>query len=155
MHEVGCRTRDGTGAAVNIGFEICRLSPEESAAKIKAREELNALRFADRKHQAAIEDEKRRMARFQSSVVYLIESAGVHKIGFTTSIDVRMKTIQSMCPMPVMLVETAPGCRLQERMLHHAYRHRHSHGEWFRLTAEDVSEAVSFMRTFTRRRGAK
>jgi hypothetical protein len=131
-----------------VDFQLRRLSPEESAAKAKARAELDALRFADRKSQAAIEDEKRRLARVQSSVVYLIQSAGVHKIGFTTSIDCRMKTIQSMCPVPVTVIETAPGGRLQEKMLHHMYRHHHSHGEWFKLTDDDITEAVAFMRTF-------
>ena len=133
-------------------FDLRRLTPEESEARRKANEEVTRMRASDRAYQKRIKDDERRLAKFNASVVYLICCAGVHKIGTTTSIDVRIRTIQSMCPMTVELIDTAPGCALQERMLHDMFKDRHSHGEWYRLTSDDVAHALDFMAQLKRRR---
>jgi hypothetical protein len=126
-------------------FTIERLTPEESAARVKANAILAEIRADDHKRQKAQEAYRRAKERDGASRIYLIRSAGVYKIGVTTSIESRIKTIQSMCPRPVKLLATAWGTAKQERMMHHIFRHRRSHGEWFRLTAEDVANALDFM----------
>lgn len=133
-------------------FELRRLTPEESEARRKASEELARMRASDRALKKRLIDNERKLAKYAASVVYLIRCAGVHKIGTTTSIDVRLKTIQSMCPKPVTLVDTAPGSNLQESMLHAMVQHCHSHSEWFKLGRDDVAKVLDFMAQLKRSR---
>lgn len=132
----------------DVNVPIRRLTPEEAAE----RKRLSDIRTAQRSDELARERKEKRKhsahARLHADhgVVYVIECAGVFKIGTTTNLATRLRTIGSMCPMPVRLVAKMHGGRQTEMLLHDRFRERHSHGEWFRLTDDDVAQIQKMVR---------
>lgn len=79
--------------------------------------------------------------------VYLVEGAGLHKIGKATNVKSRLSSMAGGSPMPLTLIAVADGgCRLEAR-LHLLFSHVHSHGEWFRLTEDQVKTCIKLMGT--------
>lgn len=70
------------------------------------------------------------------AVVYFIAGAGLIKIGCTTNIVSRFRTIRNSSPVPVELLGAHPGGTLEEGLLHQRFAHLRRHGEWF----EDAPE---------------
>jgi hypothetical protein len=77
--------------------------------------------------------------------VYLMKSGKYHKIGRSNSAGRREYEVALQLPEPVKLMHTIktddpPGI---EAYWHHRFRERRVRGEWFRLTADDIT---AFMR---------
>lgn len=70
--------------------------------------------------------------------VYMIEAVGLDriKIGFTTDLIKRLRTIQTSCPAPVRLIAVIRGDRETERWWHDELRPFRAHGEWFHCGPE-------------------
>jgi hypothetical protein len=119
-------------------FPLRRLTPEEQEARRVDREARDRARSDEMTRLRKEEREARTRMRDAKAVVYVIECAGVHKIGTTTNLPARVRQIQAMCPHPVTVVHSVKGGRALEQRIHGKYRHRHSHGEWFDLDAKDV-----------------
>lgn len=84
-----------------------------------------------------------------SEVVYLLGAEGLDlvKIGTTTDIDRRVRTMQTGLPLTLSVLWTCEGGRDLERALHDKFRVHNRRGEWFDLTSLGdpvavVSEAV-------------
>lgn len=92
------------------------------------------------------EDEVRRIESTDNAlgpgVVYFIEANGLVKIGHTTDIIYRYRTIAATSPVPVTLIGQIPGTRADERQLHARFDAYRSHGEWFKKEGE-LSEFLS------------
>jgi len=72
--------------------------------------------------------------------VYLIRNKDLYKIGITVSIKRRVKELK---PDEVIAVKEAANMRGIEKLLHSRYKHqRIPQTEYFRLTTEEVDEAV-------------
>lgn len=73
------------------------------------------------------------------SIVYAIAAGERVKIGYTTNLEQRMKSIQSSCSDPIVCLGTSPGGVELEKALHRQFGHARAHGEWFSLSTEDRS----------------
>jgi hypothetical protein len=69
--------------------------------------------------------------RRKSSTVYFIGCNGRIKIGFTKSIEVRLKTFRTAHPDEIRLIGTVPASRHFEHELHVRLRQYVVKGEWF------------------------
>jgi hypothetical protein len=72
--------------------------------------------------------------------VYLLESNGVYKIGFSRFPLGRVKSLQTGSPYPITMIHKikTPYFRQLEAKLHYEFRDKRLHNEWFALTPEDV-----------------
>lgn len=72
--------------------------------------------------------------------VYIIKSAGLHKIGCTSNVRNRMVSFLQSIPTSVELAVFLPtrSFRAVEWTLHQQYRDKRVRGEWFNLTSEDL-----------------
>jgi Mn-dependent DtxR family transcriptional regulator len=73
--------------------------------------------------------------------VYIIEGAGLYKIGKATNVAKRLESHQTSCPIPLTLVHTIKtrDALSLERHLQHHFRHKATRGEWFRLDEVDLT----------------
>ena len=76
-------------------------------------------------------------------MIYVIRMGidDIVKIGFTSSkktLAKRIKMLQTGSPFELRVESQFGGSRLKERYLHDQCKARHMHGEWFRLTKEEV-----------------
>ena len=58
------------------------------------------------------------------------------KIGYSSNIRLRLKTIQSACPIPVTLLGWVSGGQKMETQLHRRFVDSRHAGEWYHLTDE-------------------
>lgn len=76
------------------------------------------------------------------SVYFIQATDGLIKIGVAGSPEDRLRTLQTMSPVPLKLRLVLPGGGAQrEAELHERFREHRSHGEWFR----PASDLISFM----------
>jgi hypothetical protein len=76
------------------------------------------------------------------SFVYAITDGDSVKIGRTRHPDARMRSIQSMSPVPLDVLLCVPESVVTERDLHSQWTHLRTHGEWFTLT-DALRQALS------------
>ncbi len=77
--------------------------------------------------------------------VYFIRAGDAVKIGRTDSIQRRRDELQIGCPIVLTVVRTIitdVGAVLEAK-LHGLYSHKHIHGEWYELDAQDIENAPS------------
>ena len=78
--------------------------------------------------------------------VYLIASeTGQYKIGVSKKLDKRVNDFGVKLPFKTWLAHSfsSNDCRNAEKVLHERYADKRSHGEWFTLSPEDVSNILS------------
>lgn len=63
--------------------------------------------------------------------LYFLAGAGLIKIGITTNLTSRIRSIRNSSPAPLVLLATGAGCTLWEGFAHSRFRHLRRHGEWF------------------------
>lgn len=65
--------------------------------------------------------------------VYFIAGGGKTKVGISTDVARRLKSLQASSPVPLRLVHSEEGGRHEEAGLHELLKERghHSHYEWF------------------------
>ncbi len=117
------------------------------AVKIqKASRQEEAAREAEETHANALA-EKLRRSRF-TTFVYIMEDTrnGVFKIGHSRTPGKRERTLQSEVP-EIILRFAVPAEEEHEKALHARFSHLRIRGEWFELSADEVVEAIAFLRT--------
>lgn len=70
----------------------------------------------------------------RDSVVYFLQSVDdpcLYKIGVTTNMSTRFRTIKTACPFPIVLSHCLPGTAEDERHLHRMLANERRCGEWF------------------------
>jgi hypothetical protein len=75
---------------------------------------------------------------------YLIqcETTGLVKIGFSNDPNERLRTLRIGSPTRLVIRGVLGGGRDMEATLHARFAHRRSHGEWFALTQEELSDTL-------------
>lgn len=65
--------------------------------------------------------------------VYFMQAigGGLIKIGWATKPEVRMATMQAMCPLELRILAYSAGTGRDEKALHSRFAHARRHGEWF------------------------
>jgi hypothetical protein len=90
----------------------------------------------------------RRLAAITNSspnCIYLIESAAtkLFKIGFSSDPRGRLRQLQADSAYPLEIVSCrmvyGPFTQAMEQLLHRLFAHCRTHGEWFKLTEDEVS----------------
>ena len=83
--------------------------------------------------------------------LYIIQGAGLTKIGISSNIESRFKKLTTSSPVPLTLAHecTTDLARSVEKELHTKYKEFNSHGEWFNLTEEQVKEIVEYLDTIS------
>jgi hypothetical protein len=92
-------------------------------------------------------------ARPRYREVYVMESSGLCKVGYTYNAKVRLRSIRSALPQPVRLVRAFLAWRLSahkvEKEAHRLLAEHRVRGEWFNVTPERacaaVEEALNFI----------
>jgi hypothetical protein len=79
---------------------------------------------------------------FGYGYVYVMESGGYYKIGWSSRPKIRHANIQTSNPTPVRLVGVIAGSLLNEAEWHECFKHKNVRGEWFALTEEDVAHVL-------------
>lgn len=74
--------------------------------------------------------------------VYVMEAAGLYKVGFSAAPRRRLPAVQVGCPVPITLIGTVEGTALHERAWHMAFAGRRSCGEWFKLATHEVQRIL-------------
>ena len=78
--------------------------------------------------------------------IYLMASDdGYYKIGISDNPAARRAQLATASPHAIRIIHsvTSTNARKTERELHHAYADKRCAGEWFRLTAEDVTHIIA------------
>lgn len=73
--------------------------------------------------------------------VYVIEGAGLYKIGKAINVAKRLESHQTSCPIPLTLVysiKTRDALSLERHLQYH-FRHKVTRGEWFSLDETDLA----------------
>lgn len=83
----------------------------------------------------------------KTASVYLMESKGIHKIGFSQNPEKRAKVIQSKEKAPVSVVYSREVNKpyVLEQALHRRFRDERLSGEWFDLDTFDIDKAISLI----------
>lgn len=71
--------------------------------------------------------------------VYFIKMGNAVKIGFSTSVGSRLKTIQTSCPEPAEVMLVLPGSQATEQFFHEHFSKYRLSGEWFSLEGKLVA----------------
>lgn len=74
-----------------------------------------------------------RSRRGRDGLVYFVRSGEKVKIGFANDLDSRVRHLQNSAPTELEIMGTIAGTKDIERFLHHIFRKRRLHGEWFSL----------------------
>nr|WP_181407824.1 GIY-YIG nuclease family protein [Streptomyces coelicolor] len=84
-----------------------------------------------------MEDHPVTQSRKPSEVVYLLGAEGLDlvKIGTTTDVERRVRTMQTGLPLTLSVLWTCEGGRALEGALHQEFREHNRRGEWFDLTS--------------------
>lgn len=74
------------------------------------------------------------------SYVYVLESNGFYKIGFSDKPEARVRRLQTGSPAPIRLVHClrTPFFREIEQLLHTRFSSQRISGEWFELFDDDL-----------------
>ena len=87
----------------------------------------------------------------QKSFIYVIgpENTTVVKIGFSSTPEKRLKSLQTGYPSPLKLyyqreIESTK-VRLMEDIVHKSIKHLKTNGEWFNITPEDAKLEIDFI----------
>lgn len=73
--------------------------------------------------------------------VYVLKAGQQYKIGVTTgAVEDRIKQLQTGSSAKISLVHTIPAWRPYrvESLLHAQYAHKHTRGEWYKLSPYDI-----------------
>jgi hypothetical protein len=77
------------------------------------------------------------------SVVYFIGGEdGPIKIGFTTELPSRLRSLQNSSPVPIRLLAAVHGDRALEAEYHRRFAAHRLHGEWFERASVIIDELV-------------
>ncbi|MDB5697933.1 MAG: nuclease family protein, partial [Alphaproteobacteria bacterium] len=68
--------------------------------------------------------------------IYFLAGAGLIKIGVTTNLTSRIRSIRNSSPVPLELLAVIPGNNFTEAGFHQRYASQRRHGEWFDDTPE-------------------
>lgn len=93
------------------------------------------------------------------SSIYVIKATGTNlvKLGFSTNVPKRLKSLQTACPYDLEVLATWPGIKANEKALHLKFAQYRRSGEWFEVgdwlpvllreiaTLDDGKQATSFM----------
>lgn len=84
----------------------------------------------------------KRKTKHGAGWVYLIKGDGAYKIGIARDPVARMADLQTSTHVKLELVHKiqVPDMRAKEYELHLKYADKRAHGEWFKLTPEDVAD---------------
>jgi hypothetical protein len=68
--------------------------------------------------------------------IYFIRCGEFIKIGYTTDLSTRMKSLRQANPSPIDILHSEPGGIVDERAHHKRFAHLRHQGEWFRAADE-------------------
>lgn len=70
-------------------------------------------------------------SRFGEGYIYFVRLNFRIKIGYSTNVKARLKTLQVSSPDPLEFIGSRPGSMRDEERLHSKYADLHASGEWF------------------------
>lgn len=78
--------------------------------------------------------------------LYFLAGAGLIKIGISTNLTSRIRSIRNSSPVPLELLATMPGGTALEGVAHSWFQHLRRHGEWFEDNGEIRAKIIQFTR---------
>lgn len=112
-----------------VGMFWCWYSLQGEYLRVKRERDLLSL--------GRVQDRERSLLRWvkqaKPSGVYFISSGEAIKIGISTDVVGRMRSLQTASPYPLRLMAFLPGATPRdEAMLHRKFAHLRLEGEWFK-----------------------
>lgn len=83
--------------------------------------------------------------------VYILSGGGLYKIGYSQNAENRAKSLQSSSPVEIQLIYKTPPIEHAEKIeyeLHKEFEQSKSHGEWFDLSENQLSQAIGKLKEF-------
>jgi len=83
--------------------------------------------------------------------VYFIRAGKYYKIGITTNLNARIRSIMTGNPenIEIIIVKESNQHKYHEKELHEKFRHKCKRGEWFSLDGSDVKYATDYLNNIT------
>ena len=121
----------------NGAFEQCNITLSAYKDKIG---KSNPMYILDKKSTDILMAIKSKQGRPPLTTLYLIKGWKLTKIGITHNIQKRLITLRRFSPVPLKLLFkiNKPNADKLENHLHIKYKDKHSHGEWYNLTEDDI-----------------
>jgi hypothetical protein len=85
-----------------------------------------------------------KLKRERTEVVYVVQAGEFFKIGVATDVQVRIREMQTGCPLEITLVASVP-CRnpyVSESIVHRHLAEYRVRGEWFKTDLGMIDEAM-------------
>lgn len=104
-----------------------------------------------------VNESKYDLPPMEKIMIYLAKSGDHYKIGYSGSVEARLREIQVGNPLPVELVDSWQGDKSDESAIHQYLQDKRVRGEWFDLSDDDLAwlettkPAHSSTRSFTGR----
>jgi hypothetical protein len=74
------------------------------------------------------------------TIYFIGGDTGAIKIGFTTTLDVRLRRLRANSPIPLGVLASKQGVAWDERAYHLLFQRHRLHGEWFARAPEILAE---------------
>lgn len=84
--------------------------------------------------------------RVTGYVYFLQSEVGLIKIGYTDSLESRLKSLRTMNAASFVVLKTVLANRVLEKRVHEAFREERRHGEWFLPSVKLVEFIDSLVR---------
>jgi hypothetical protein len=78
-------------------------------------------------------------------MVYFFRAGDFVKIGFSKSVEGRLRTIQTGCPLDVSILGFVEGDVRDEQEIQKRFRKHHHRNEWFNATPELLSDILKLL----------
>ena len=72
-------------------------------------------------------------------MIYLAKSGDYYKIGYSGSVEARLRELQVGNPLPVTLIDSWQGDKSDESGIHQHLKDKQIRGEWFYLSEDDLA----------------
>ena len=104
----------------------------------------------------ALQKLRERRTTKKNIYVYVIAATkhNYYKIGVSENPKLRLKDLQTACPIPLYVLHyapmfTEPNAYRVEALTHKEFKANNTVGEWFEFTNEEVMKAISFINKHT------
>jgi len=84
--------------------------------------------------------------KFRIMGIYLIQSRGLTKIGYTSNMKNRWAQYKLHNPTAKLIYSQEKGDRIVEQQIHSRFRQRRDHGEWFKLSPKEQKECIIYIK---------
>ncbi|HLR69441.1 MAG TPA: GIY-YIG nuclease family protein [Virgibacillus sp.] len=97
---------------------------------------------------------RRKTARdYTNGFLYIIKdnASNRYKIGITTNYKDRLRSLNTIVPFGITIIEIFPSSKYKEieKDVHERFNNRRRNGEWFEFNENDLKECIDYVKSMT------